>query len=283
MQYKVINTQTGHETFIDVPNQFKNAEVDNLVLKWHHSDDDPIDLFDEPEDNRKENTTLMKKLRISIPKYGQLQPATVNKEGSLWEGNHRKKVTKETDTPFLFIVDKGEHNLDQDQFTDEINEVREDYKIEDWKDRYITRYERGEDKYEPYQRFDDFMGKANNKSIYNNLIYFSPDDTGRGELKEKFIAGTFNPTEDEWARAEGYRERISEVGEKWGNDKAVKLSYFMVAYIKLLQNPEFKHTRFLRKLRNNSHLMRECARSDDYLTQINILFNKGEKNKYWLS
>ena len=64
MQYKVINTQTGHETFIDVPNQFKNAEVDNLVLKWHHSDDDPIDLFDEPEDNRKENTTLMKKLRI---------------------------------------------------------------------------------------------------------------------------------------------------------------------------------------------------------------------------
>ena len=29
--------------------------------------------------------------------------------------------------------------------------------------------------------------------------------------------------------------------------------------------------------------MRECARSDDYLTQINILFNKGEKNKYWLS
>ena len=234
MQYKVINTQTGHETFIDVPDQFKNAEVDNLVLKWYHSDDDPIDLFDEPEDNRKENATLMKKLRISIPKYGQLQPATVNKEGSLWEGNHRKKVNKQTDTPFLFIVDKGEHNLDQDQFTDEINEVREDYKIEDWKDRYITRYERGEDKYEPYQRFDDFMGKANNKSIYNNLIYFSPDDTGRGELKEKFIAGTFNPTEDEWARAEGYRERISEVGEKWGNDKAVKLSYFMVAYIKLL-------------------------------------------------
>ena len=282
MQYKVINTQTGYETFIDIPDKFKNAEIDNLVLKWHHSDEDPEDFFDEPEDNRKENTTLMKKLMSSIPKHGQLQPATVNNKGSLWEGNHRKKVTKQTGKPFLFIVDKGEHNLNQDEFTDEINEVREDYKIEDWKDRYITRFERGETQYHSYQRFDEFMKNGNNKSIYNNLIYFSPDDTGRGELKEKFIAGTFNPTDKEWAMAEGYRNMISDAGVQWGNERAVRLSYFMVAYIKLLQNRDFNHHKFMRKLKTNSHMMRECARSDDYLSQINVLFNKGEKDKKWL-
>ena len=260
----------------------KNAEIDNLVLKWHHSDEDPEDFFDEPKDNRKENTTLMKKLEQSIPKYGQLQPATVNKEGSLWEGNHRKKVTKKTGNAFLFIVDKGDHLLSQDEFTDEINEVREDYKIEDWKDRYITRFERGEEQYHSYQKFHEFMSDGNNKSIYNNLIYFSPDDTGRGELKEKFIAGTFNPTNSEWALAQGFRNMISEVGETWGNERAVRLSYFMVAYIKLLQNNDFSHPKFIKKLKKTSHMMRECARSDDYLSQINVLYNRGESIKKWL-
>ena len=96
MKYKVVNQETGYEQTIEIPNKFKNAEVVNLVLGWNHSDQDPEDLFEEPEDNLNENQTLMKKLMESIPKYGQLQPATVNPEGKIWEGNHRKKVTKET-------------------------------------------------------------------------------------------------------------------------------------------------------------------------------------------
>ena len=289
MKYKVVNQETGHEQTIEIPNKFKDAEVVNLVLGWEHSADDPDDLFEEPEDNRKENKTLMKKLRFSIPKYGQLQPATINPEGKIWEGNHRKKVTKETNTRYLFMIDDGYHNghqLSQSEYTDEINEVREDYKIEDWLNRYVTRYDRNQSEYESYKRFRDFMSAGVNKSIYNNLIYFAPDDTGRGKLKEQFIAGTFNPTESQWATAEGFRSMISEVGNTWGNTKAVGLSYFMVAYIGLLQNPDinFSHKKFIEKLKKHSLEMRECARSEDYIKQMNVIYNKGVSRleKEWL-
>ena len=185
MQY-TITDENGHSVaVVDIPDKFKGARVVNLVLEWDHYEGDD-DVFGEPEDNRKQNATLMKKLEVSIPAHGQLQPATVNRDGKIWEGNHRKKVTKKTNMPYVFIVDNGNHNLSQAEYTDEINEVREDYKIEDWLDRYVTRYERGEDKYEPYQRFKSFVSGG---SIYNNLIYFSPDDSGRGQLKERFTAG----------------------------------------------------------------------------------------------
>jgi len=289
MQYKITNQNTGKEQLITIPDKFQEAEVVNLVLGWNHSPNDPEDLFEEPEDNRNENQTLMKKLMESIPKYGQLQPATVNPEGKIWEGNHRKKVTKETGEKYIFIIDDGYHKgnkLSQAEYTDEINEVREDYKIEDWLARYEKRYHRGQTKYESYVRFRDFMSKGVNKSIYNNLIYFAPDDSGRGKLKEQFVAGTFNPKQTDWATADGIRRLIQEVGSVWGNRKAVGLSYFMIAYIGLLQNPDinFSHQRFIDKLTKHSMSMKECARSEDYVKVINEIYNKGvtRKEKEWL-
>ena len=219
----------------------------------------------------------LESLKKSIEKHGWLMsPGTVNMKGELIDGQTRLTIAKELNLPFYFVVDlNAKSKKAMINALIGLNAARRQWKMEDWLHLYVTQNAKDES-YPEYEIYNHLKRKYN-FDMWSILFLFCRTKglAGREVLRERFIQGELRIETLE--KGKKFAKQIYDVEPYYSN---FKRRSFIQAMIRVMNDPLYKHKRFISNLEKVRDKLYDCSSVGDYLKRIQDVMNYNQlKNR----
>jgi hypothetical protein len=207
------------------------------------------------------------KLMQSMKRYGFLLPILVNQNGRIADGQHRFEAAKSLGLGVRYIVFELEDDL-LPLLVSNVNSLAKTWRLIDYQNCWA---EFGKAPYLWVKRLAEDRGVE-----LDTLVRFIINTTSTHEAnQDKFKNGEFYPTDKDKERIE---ERIVQanqifmINKKFHEFKNRKMFYSAVLRIVTAKN--YNHKRMVDKLNRDSDTIIRAHRRQDYIKQLEELYNK---------
>lgn len=210
--------------------------------------------------NREQSRGHIETLKAAFEEMGNLtrvQPILVNEHMEIIDGQHRFTACKELGEPIYFTQVPGLGVSDARQ----MNILHRNWKLSDYAQSYA---DGGDRNYQRYMSMVESYGFS-----HSVILYYAKGYQGKGLFRE-FRDGEFTIDGEAEGKA---RERLNNLGEVTELNTIATTAPFAVAYLQAMNNAEFDHNRFIRRLELNPHLLTRQAGPPEYLRVIEDIYN----------
>ncbi len=241
----------------------KHTEV-NKVYKTSN-----LSMFKNIDGNRVPNLQHVNRLADSISVYGmKCNPILVNERMEIIDGQHRLMAAKEAESFVYYIIVAG-YSLSE---VHTLNANQKNWCAKDFMEGYANMG------VEPYIKLSIFF-KKNIDYTLPVCIMLCNNSTDYNEKKGKGIKNNFN--DGNWVGKDF--ELAQELANKIRMIKPYFMYYntraFVAAIMVLFKNKNFDFNEFMHKVRLQPTALVICARSEQYKTLIEDIYNYRSRNK----
>ena len=232
----------------------------NLTNKVVHTTTDYF-LFKILNGNRTINMAHLHNLRKSIVNNFLFTVIIVNEKYEIIDGQHRFQIIKELKLPLNYIVCEG-YGLKE---VHSLNQNSRSWDAEDFMNGYA---DMGIDDYIAYRTFKKKYGIGHQETmtVLGGKSY--------GHLKSDFAEGLFKIKS--LVEAEKTMQTIFRVEPYYSG---FKRRTFVNAMFQLLKNPNFDFEEFIRKLKLQPTVMKDCTSTENYREHIEEIYNYKRRDK----
>jgi hypothetical protein len=210
--------------------------------------------------NREQSRGHIEAVKQAFEEYGNLtkvQPILVNDRYEIVDGQHRYTAAKELGQPIHYTVVPGLGV----QEARAMNILHRQWTAEDFAHSYAAT---GNPHYVKYLQLKEEFSFGHAVMV----IYIEGQDRGRGALK-RFREGNF--TIEDLNASMIRLAQLEEVGEY---TKLARNRAFAMAYLRIIQNPEYNHSHFIKKLElHGDAILKSYGTAEDNLRQIEEVYN----------
>lgn len=221
------------------------------------------DMFRYMKGNRVLDMAHVQKLKASMKLNDLFIPILVNEKMEVVDGQHRLEARRQLGYIVPYIIGK-DYVLEDVQA---MNCSQKAWSIGDYTDSYIAR---GNDNYSIFKWFRAKYGLSHLTSL---SLLTGSDPQGR-HLTQLFNSGSMVVTHLEEAKQ--FAEFIHACGEYFPHFKERS---FTMALLALRKKEQFDQRTFLRKLRANPTVMRKSSTTNQYIEEIEAVYNYRSSNK----
>lgn len=226
--------------------------------------------------NRKIIESHVNSLMRAMKKNDLFTPIVVNDKLEVLDGQHRLEARKRLGfiVPYITVRDVGLEHIQ------ELNCNQKGWVVNDYTDSYI---ELGKKDYEVYKWFRQKFGFSHSVSLtllcdeYDNYSTSGVDNAKHRSLSAEFKQGDFKVGNLEKAKATAEAILKFKVHYKGVNRRA-----FVAAMLFLLTRKNFDIDYFYKKLENNPIYIKDVITADNYVDQIEELYNYKKQQKVTL-
>jgi len=219
-------------------------------------------VFKTLKGNRSVNMKHVMKIITSMKKKMHHSPIQVNEKMEVIDGQHRLAARKALGAPVEYYVSEG---ADLSTVQD-LNTNTEDWKIDDYLNSYI---QKGIKDYVIYKQFLDSYKLSHKVTMFllSGIYKYDADNFANGSFKIKDIE-----------KAADLASKLTKVGAYYDGFKRTTFCY---AFVRCMNNPLFDYDEFLHKLSYQRTKLYDCAKVEQYLELLEVIYNykRSVKNK----
>lgn len=226
------------------------------------------EMFNFMQGNRSIDPQNLKRIMQSMSENYLVSPITVNEKNEIIDGQHRYTAAKALDLPIRFIVCKN-YGLNEVQT---LNSNSKNWNTVDYLNSFC---ELG---YEEYHKVRLFMNQFPEFTVSSAIALLS---AGKGTRKEKktakmntFNTGAFKVTD--WQFAARTAREIMDLSPY---TSLYKNRSFLVAYIGVRKNKNFKPAVFKEKVKKYAFMIEPRTNVTEYKTLFESIYNYRNRNK----
>jgi len=245
-------TPTTKNTYIN-----SDVSIVNTVYETRNHD-----LFSKILGNREISQANVNRLKRSFEEKQLQVPLIVNELYQVIDGQHRLEVCRELKLPTTFIVVDG-YTLEDVQ---RVNSISRQWNIDDCVDSYCNLGN------ENYIKYRDFKNKYN--FGHCETRYLLGDYDNNSKISERFRSGKL--IVGDVLAGSRKAEMIYKVKPYYNG---FKRRNFVLAMIRLFKCPNYNHRTFIHKLSLQSMAMQDQARTDQYIQNIEMIYNYRNRNR----
>ena len=218
-------------------------------------------MFKPLDGNRQKNALHLKRLKISMSENYLYTIIIVNEHYEIIDGQHRFEIIKELKLPLHYVICKG-YGLQEVQ---RLNANSKNWSTDDFLKGYC---DLGVTEYQLYKEFKEYYDFD-----HTSCLVFLTGDDNQDTIK-KFYSGNFKIKNlNEAKRRADLIMMIKPFYEGYNR------KLFIRAIMTLLNKPQFIFTEFLQKLSYQRSVLQDCAKTSQYITLIEEIYNYKRRDK----
>ena len=215
--------------------------------------------------NRPINTNHVARLVMSMQKSYLMSPLIVNENMEVIDGQHRLTAQKELKLPTYFIENKG-YGLKETRI---LNQNSKNWTADDFMNGYVNM---GNENYLQYKKFKKLY-RFGHHECQKLIGGFVGDNIKTGEV---FRTGQMKITHNQSLAGCRLADMIYMIKPYYAG---FKRRNFVYALLILFKNPDYDHSVFISRLSKQTEALTDQARTDQYISLIEKIYNHRSRSK----
>ena len=222
------------------------------------------DMFTSIDGNRRIRPAHFDKLKRSMEEELLISPLCVNEKLQVIDGQHRLACLKALGEAVHYYICEG-YGLDE---VHRMNTTLAAWTPNEFMDAYA------DDGREPYMQYRTFVERW---KFQHKVAHKLLKGSVTRDYSIEFASGRLTLTPNERLNGDRLARRLYRTGKYY--EKGWRRRSYVYAMCRCFENPVFNFEEFLKKLKIQPTKLQDCGSVDEYLKQIEVIYNyhRGEK------